>query len=43
MSSKQFDNVCFPIDLSQGELLEESGGSSLSSLSLPTLLILLPS
>lgn len=43
MSSKQFDNVCFSVDLSQGELSEESGGSSLSSLSLPTLLILLPS
>lgn len=43
LSSKQFNGVCFSIDLSQGELSEESGGSSLSSLSLPTLLISLPS
>lgn len=43
ISSTKFDDMCFSIDLSQGELSEESGGSSLSSLSLPTLLILLPS
>lgn len=43
LSSNQFNAVCFPIDLSQGELSEESGGSSLSSSSLPTLQISLPS